>query len=110
MIQPKNAGYWFYWLFLYGIATIPAALFGGMMASSYIYVYDHAHRPRMSNQAYMTLLHGGELVAALLSATPGFILVGWSQLKDRLKEREKLQARQLASSQDNTIWPPPPLE
>ena len=107
MTQPKNAGYWFYWLFLYGIATIPAALFAGTMASSYIYVYDHYHRPRMSDQAYMTLLHGGELAAALIFATPGFAWVGWSQLKDQRKEREKLQARQ---QQDDTVWPPPPLE
>ncbi len=80
------------------------------MSSSYIYVYDHGHRPRMNGQEYNALLDGGEVVAALMLATPGFIRGGWSQRRDRQKEREKLQAGQRANVQDDTVWPPKPLE
>ena len=107
MTQPKNTGCWLYWLFLYGVATVPAALFGGVMASSFIYNYDHAHRSRMSDHSYATLLNGGEIAAALVCAVPGFVWVGWSQLRDRRKEQE---AKKIQSVRDDTVWPPPPRE
>ena len=80
------------------------------MSSSYIYVYDHGHRPRMNGQEYNALLDGGEVVAALILATPGFAWVLWSQLKAWHKEHEKIQALQPLGTNDNTIWPPPPTE
>jgi hypothetical protein len=106
----KTVGYWAYWLFLYGIATIPAGFFAALMASSYIYVSNHAHRPRLNEQAYMTVLNGEEIGAAFVCAAPGFVWVGWSQLKERRKEWKKLQKQQPSGIEDNAVWPPSPRE
>ena len=110
MIQQKTIGYWLYWFFLYGIAALPVALFGGIMASSFIYNYDHWHRPRWNQQEYADTLSYGELAAAVICAVPGLAWVLWSQLKDWRKEREKAQTLQAASMSDTTVWPPPPAE
>ena len=104
MVASKTVGDWLYWLFLYFIACVPEALFGGGMASSFIYVYDHSHHlPH-----YYEVLHAGEVVAAVVCAAPGFVWVGVCQLRGHCHEQAKLYKRKTAEIDDTTVWPPPP--
>ncbi len=58
------------------------------MASSFVYNYDHWHRPRLSDQAYTSLLNGSEALTALACGMPGLLLVGWSQIKNRREQEQ----------------------
>ena len=103
MVASKTVGDWLYWLFLYFVACVPAALFGGDMAGSFIYVHDHYHRlPH-----YDTTLHFWEWVAAVVCAAPGFIWVGLCQLRGHRSELAKRQAVGV-EREDDTVWPPAP--
>lgn len=97
------------WVFLYSIAVVPAALFGGIMASSFVYNYDHWHRPRLSDQSYEALKDEWDIVGALIGGMPGLLLVGCSQLKSRREdEQERAAMRRATGDEDETLWPPPP--
>ena len=102
----NTVGYWFYWLFLYFIACIPEALFGGNMASSSVYVYDHHH----SLPYYYAALHTWESIAAAVCAAPGFVWVGLSQLRDHRKVQAKVDKSEAAEIDDASVWPPPPRQ
>ena len=65
------------WLILYAVAVVPAALLGGLTASTLVYKYDATHRPRMSQHKYRVALDGWGIAAAAFCATPGFCLAGW---------------------------------
>ena len=71
------------WLLLYTVAVVPLALFGASMAGEYVYGYDHRHRPRLSQQAYRSLLDRSEAVSAIVCGVPGLLLVGGSHLRGR---------------------------
>lgn len=103
----KTFSYWAYWLFLYGIACLPAALFGSTLAAAF-YGFHMIHKPHTGN--YFQGMYLWEMVGAGVSATPGFVWVLWSQSQGQRKEQEKLQARRQADAQDETVWPPAPLE
>ena len=104
MVASKTVGDWIYWLFLYFIACVPEALFGGDMAGSFVYVYDHSHHlPH-----YYEVLNVCECIAAVVSATPGFVWVGVCQLRGHCHEQAKLCKREIVESDDASVWPPAP--
>ena len=104
MVASKTVGDWIYWLFLYFIACVPEALFGGGMAGSFVYVYDHSHR--LGN--YVQVLRLWEWIAAVACAAPGFVWVGVCQLRGHCHEQAKLCKRGTVESDDASVWPPPP--
>ncbi len=104
MVASKTVGDWAYWLFLYFIACVPEALFGGMMIGSFVYVYDHSHHLLH----YYEALHFWEWTAAVACAVPGFVWVGVWQLRDHRKEQAKLHKWEAAEGDDASVWPPAP--
>lgn len=104
MVASKTVGDWFYWLFLYFVACVPAALFGGDMAGSFVYVHDHHHR--ITN--YMQVLNIWEWIAAVICAAPGFVWVGVCQLRDYREVQARLRKTERAESNDASVWPPAP--
>ena len=81
------------------------------MASSFVYNYDHWHRPRLSDQSYFALKGEWDVVGALAGGMPGLLLVGWSQIKSRREdEQERATMRRTTGNEDGTVWPPPPHE
>ncbi len=79
------------------------------MASSFVYEYDHGHRPRLSDQEYKALKDVWDVVGAPVGGTPGLLLVGRSQFKRRQEdEREAASAQRAAGDEDAMVWPPPP--
>ena len=104
MGAPKTAGYWLHWLVLYGVACLPAALFGGTMASVYIYAYGHSHH----FVSYFRVLYLAEWTAATLCAVPGFVLVAAFQLQDSRKKQARRLSAVTRGVEDDTVWPPAP--
>ena len=104
MVASKTVGDWIYWLFLYFVACIPEALFGGDMAGSFVYVYDHQHH--FAN--YFQVLYIWEWIAAVVCAAPGFIWVGVYQLRDHRKEQARSRNMEAAEIDDASVWPPAP--
>ena len=106
MVASRTVGDWIYWLFLYFIACVPEALFGGDMAGSYIHSYDHYHR----FADYYRVLYTWEWIAAVACAAPGFVWVGVCQLRDHRKEQAKSRRMETTEDDDTSVWPPAPRQ
>lgn len=104
MVASKTVGDWTYWLFLYFIACVPAALLGGDMAGSSVHSYNHYHH----FADYYSVLYDWEWIAAVTCAVPGFVWVGVCQLRDHRREQAKSRERKTEKSDDASVWPPPP--
>jgi len=98
-----------YWLFFYATAIVPAALFGVSMAGIMVYEHDGGYGLRPSE--YYTILRFWEAVSAIICGVPGFLLVGWYQLRRRREnEQDATTTRRTTDDEDETVWPPPPHE
>ncbi len=101
----NTAGYWLYWLFLYTVVCVLAALSGAAAASSLVYNYDHSHHLAH----YFETLNAWEWAAALGCAAPGFACVGLCQFWDYRKKQPAAPQAKPADA-DETVWPPAPRQ
>jgi hypothetical protein len=101
----KTVGYWVAWLFWYGAACIPAALFGSTITAAF-YSYQMIHKPHTGN--YFSGMYLWEVIGGIVSAVPGFVWVGVCQLRDHRKEQVKLHENEAAEEDDASVWPPAP--
>lgn len=101
----KTMGYWFTWLFWYGIACVPAALFGSTVAAAF-YGFHTVHKPHIGS--YFQGMYLWEIISRIVSAVPGFSWVGLCQVRDYQKKQAKLCKMETADVHDTSVWPPPP--
>jgi hypothetical protein len=100
----------YFWLFLLAVAVLPAAFFGANIGSVLGYGSEF-HTARATHgqgpQGHLVLC-SLEVLGALLFSLPGIIGVGWYYSKQ--KRESNNQVRVTREAQDETVWPPPPLE